>query len=115
MDSMNARARVYYGKKRIPYGKSVGGNGMWSGIDDCFWSDEEEKTILDDHVLIFHTKHLDALMSYNPFEFHDIHGQHEWMHNTFYDRINIKKNVIGINMIFRRKEGDFAYSGNIHC
>jgi hypothetical protein len=115
MESINARARVYYGKKRIQYGLSTNGEGMWNYIRDCELRDEEQ-VYLDDMLIIFHRNNLDKFVPYLYSDYpSDYNNHNEWAHDTYYKDIHITKNVIGINMIFRRKEGHYAYSGNINC
>jgi hypothetical protein len=94
--SINARARIYYGPKKIKYGMSVNGAGIWQNIGDKYYSENENNIVLDDMFFVFHHNIIklnafDTINDYTP-------GWEEKMQtNTFTNR-NIHLNVIGINL-----------------
>ena len=53
-NAINARAREYTGPKKIKYGMSVGGKGLWENIKDSHFNETNEFIILDDMMYIFH-------------------------------------------------------------
>ena len=121
--SINARARVYRGPKRIKYGMSVNGKGMWENIGDCIYDDCEKEIVLDDQLYIFHRNIIErgGFDKFNP-EINDnlyiasgmlCKWQHEWFHSNLWKFRNIKLNIIGINALFMKKD-NYAYSGDIN-
>jgi len=114
INSINARARLYNGPKKIKYGLAVNGNGRWSHVIASFYKDKEEDIVLDDIIIIFHN----TLIKDCAFDFPNLYSdtsEHEWLHNTYYNYKKIKKNIIGINMMYINRENMFGYSGNINC
>lgn len=94
--SINARARVYTGPKKIKYGMSVNGIGGWQNVGDCFFDNNERSIILDDQIFIFHKNIIkqggfDKI--YNPYE-----RETEWIQTTTWQERNIHLNIIGINV-----------------
>ena len=55
-NAINARARVYNGPRKIEYGMSINGEGIWKNKGDCHYADSEYNIILDDMLYIFHKK-----------------------------------------------------------
>lgn len=106
--SINARARVYSGPKKILYGMSVNGDGIWKNTGDCYYDDSEKEIILDDMFYIFH--HNVILM--NAFEQFDSNApENEWIHTNIWKSRNINLNVIGINL---QNTKHYTYSGNVN-
>jgi hypothetical protein len=111
-NSINARARVYTGPKRIKYGCSVGGRGMFSHINDNKYDSYEHDIELDDQLYIFHRNVIDmgGFNLIHDIE-HDTNLQHEFFHNNFWISKGIHQNVIGINMILMK---NYTWSGDIN-
>jgi len=107
--SINARARVYRGPKKIKYGSSTGGAGYWSHVNDCKYSATESGIILDDQIYIFNRAILNKWrkITQGPRE-------NEWVHTPYWRSNAIGLNVIGLNVEFTIKESrGFAMSGDI--
>jgi hypothetical protein len=112
--AINARARVYFGPKRIKYGMSVNGRGCWANIGDCAFAHNEYLTILDDQLFIFH-KNTVQLGAFHTFDTLDAitgwWGAREIepaQTKLFTDR-KIPLNIIGINVEntkYRATSGD---------
>jgi hypothetical protein len=107
-ESINARARVYIGPKKIKYGKSVNGPGSFLGVTDGgYYSTIEEKIVLDDMCYIFSDKVLKSSLI-EPIK---SEGQeHEWIHTDIWKKRNIGLNIIGINVENMKWK---SYSGDI--
>jgi hypothetical protein len=106
-NAVNARARVYYGPKKIKYGMSVNGEGIWKNIGDCYHC-ENERVILDDQIYMF----TDTVIKMNAFEpFHEDRHQSEWAFTYLLLSRNIPMNVIGIPMVLTKYN---TYSGHIN-
>ena len=106
--SINARARVYNGPKKILYGMSVNGDGIWKHIGNCYYDDCEKETVLDDMMYIFH--HNVILM--NAFEKFEVdERENEWLHTNIWKSRNINLNVIGI---YVENTTHKIYSGNVN-
>lgn len=98
-NSINARARVYIGPKIVKYGCSVGGQGMFSHINDNKYDTYEHDIELDDQIYIFDRNVIDKggfNLQFNAEHTKD--NQHEIFHNNYWISKNINRNVIGINM-----------------
>jgi len=110
--AMNARAREYSGPKSILYGASVGGEGMWeSQGNECRYNDNETIVILDDQLILFHR----TLIVNRVFEpVTDNRDENEWVHTHLWVSRGVPLNIVGIKMIFKRKEGNYAFSGHIN-
>jgi hypothetical protein len=93
-DSINARARMYYGPKCIRYGMSINGEGIWKNIGECSFSVNEHHIILDDQIFIFHKNVIDA-GGFNRIDFSD-DIENEWRQTEIYNMRGIPLNVIGI-------------------
>jgi len=107
--SINARARVYSGPKKILYGMSVNGEGCWKHIGNCYYDNCENEIVLDDMIYIFH--HNVILMNgFEKIEFSES-PEHEWIHTNIWKSRNINLNVIGINL---QNTKHYAYSGNVN-
>lgn len=119
-DAIHARARVYFGPKKIQYGMSVNGAGIWNDIGDCYYHDIECNVVLDDMLYIFHNDII-KLGAFNKLKseesvqtkwFHSrVIRQNEWFHSHVFNERNINLNVIGINLIFTKNN---TYSGDIN-
>jgi len=110
-NSINARTRVYRGPKKILYGSSLGGEGIWKHEKGFFYSDKEEEIIPDDHIYIFHHNiiELDGFKQTEPYP---IINENEWIHKYQWNKYNIPINPIGINMNFTKY--GHSYSGHIN-
>lgn len=110
-DSVSARAREYRGPYKSKYSCSVGGEGSYKHIKECYYKNTTELIVLDDNLYVFHKNVIDR-GGFTPVE--DSNGQNEWLHSTLWTNRNIKLNPIGINMKFSRlKNNNIIYSGNI--
>jgi hypothetical protein len=94
--SINARARVYTGPKKIKFGMSVNGIGIWQNVGHCVFDKNESFIILDDQFFIFNKNIIkqggfDKI--YNPYE-----RETEWIHTTTWQQRNIHLNIIGIHI-----------------
>ena len=114
-DSINARARVYIGPKKVKYGKSVNGKGAFLGVTDGgYYRDSEKEIVLDDMVYIF-SNNLIKQGAFDSVEdmyknnvmfrsetlkvWESYTGQeHEWFHAAVWKARNIGLNIIGINL-----------------
>ena len=108
-NAINARARVYNGPRKIEYGMSINGEGIWKNIGDCHYADNEHNIVLDDALYIFHKN----IVQNNGFEIvpTSIPLENEWGHTHVFNERNIPLNVIGINLCIT-KYG--CFSGNIN-
>jgi hypothetical protein len=114
-NSINARARVYIGPRKLKYGLAVVGNGRWSNVNESFYKENEENIILDDILIIFHKNIIKKNSFDYPNKYSNNTGENEWLHDEYYKYKGINKNIISLNMMYINKEGLFAYSGNINC
>jgi len=82
-NAINARARTYYGPKKIKYGMAVNGEGIWKDIGDCYYADTESNVILDDQVYIFHKNTIQN----NAFEKNTIlyEYENEWIYTNVFN------------------------------
>ena len=112
-NSINARARVYYGPQKIMYGMSVGGDGIWEIHKECQLDETENNIILDDHIYIFDKFTINNNAFCKIITYTDS-VEHEWFHTRYWKERNINLNVIGINMIFMYSNSCKALSGNIN-
>lgn len=115
INSINARARVYHGPKKIKYGSPVGGTGKWINEKESSYKENNETIILDDILIIFHNNIINKYNFEYPTTYSNKDGENEWVHNKYYDYNKIPKHVIGIDMMYINKENEFAYSGHINC
>lgn len=109
-NAINARARVYHGPLKIKYGMSVGGEGCWKKLVECYYAETEHDVILDDMFFIFHKN----LVQQNAFDKVDnilSDTQNEWDFTLIFEKRKIALNVIGIHF-YLTKHG--AFSGNIN-
>jgi len=110
VNSINARARTYYGPKHILYGCSIGGiQGGHSDLNDCYYDKYEHDIILDDHIYIFNKNTIDN-GAFNRFKENIDIPENEPFHSKIWKDRNISFNVIGINMVLQKYN---AYSGHI--
>lgn len=113
-NAINARARQYTGPKKIKYGMSVGGKGVWENIKECYYDDIETHNILDDQLFIFHHNIIN-LGAFTPNELLDDYlignNAHEWSQTRLWKLHNIDLNVIGINLIFTKFN---CFSGDLN-
>lgn len=100
-NAVNARARVYFGPKRIKYGMST--------IEgECRYHDIEHNVRLDDQLFIFH-KNVLQNGAFDKIEVGSVTGwwgtnENEWVHSIVFESRNIPLNVIGINLEFTREK-----------
>ena len=92
-DAINARARVYYGPRHIPYGMSINGEGIWKDIGDSHYSEVEHDIILDDMLFLFHNN---LKRAFEPFPYEKNIG--EWEQTHIFKERNIPFHVIGIHV-----------------
>jgi hypothetical protein len=112
--SINARARVYTGPKKIKYGGSTGGIGVWKNTKHYYYNDEEKDIILDDHIYFFH-HNIIKLGGFQRIEPHCDDHESEWFHTKYWNLRNIPLNVIGINMVFTYEDGhSYGFSSDIN-
>ena len=108
--SINARARVYRGPKKIKYGMSVNGEGVWNNIGDCFYDDVEKTVMLDDQLYIFHNN----VIQLGAFETNMANEREiEITQSRIWKERNIKLNVVGIYLEFTKFNvfsGDLNYA-----
>ena len=122
--AINARARVYNGPKKIKYGMSVNGEGVWKNIGDCFHDDCEKEVVLDDMMFIFHNNVIQVgafdkipykLVGDNEWyqtnEWRIHAGENEWYQTNIWKIRNIPLNVIGINLKITKHD---CFSGDIN-
>jgi hypothetical protein len=120
-DSINARLHGYIGPKKILFGSSVGGNGVWSSVtENIKYSENETHIGLDDQIYIFNKYVVDngafAVLTpeINEFLPRNYDGrQDEGIHNCVWIHRNIKRNPIRIHLIIKRidSNGDTIFSG----
>lgn len=98
-DAINARARQYIGPRQVLCGASV---NLGNHPDCYYYSDVEEKCVLDDMIYIFHNNviHLNAFNKLQP-QYKNL-IQHEWGHFKVWNDRNIKKNIITIYARMRK-------------
>ena len=92
-NAVNARARVYYGPKKIKNGMSVNGAGQWRHIGDCRYSNHEHSIILDDMLFIFH-KNILQMGAFDKVNLSTY--ENEWIQSGVFNERKIPQNVIGI-------------------
>jgi hypothetical protein len=110
VNSINARARTYYGPKHILYGCSIGGlKGGHSDLNDCYYDRNEHNIALDDHIYIFNKNTIDN-GAFDTFKENIDIPENEPFHSKIWKDRNIPLNVIGINMVLQKYN---AYSGHI--
>jgi hypothetical protein len=107
--SINARARLYRGPKRITHGMSVNGEGCWKYIGDCFYAENETDIILDDMLFIFHNNIVNMGAFNNNIIIYE--KETEWTQTKVWKLRNINLNVIGIYLENTKYN---AFSGNLN-
>ena len=111
VDAINARARVYNGPRKIEYGMSVNGEGVWKNIGDCHYAENEHDIIIDNMLYIFHKN----IVQNNGFEKIPISipcgSENEWVLTHICNDRKIRLNVIGINFYITNFG---CFSGNIN-
>jgi hypothetical protein len=105
---INARAREYRGPKRITWGSSINGEGIWKNIFDCTFSESETHIVLDDQFFIFDNTVKMRVFS-KPIVENDI--ETEWFHDEMYTLNEIEKNIIGINLCLQKYN---VFSGHLN-
>jgi len=109
-NSINARARTYYGPKRILYGCSIGGaNGGHSTLNDCYYDTHEHNIVLDDHIYLF-DKYTVQNGAFDLFEENIDIPENEPFHSKTWTNRNIPFHIIGINLVLQKYN---AFSGHI--
>ncbi len=108
-NAVNARARIYHGPKKIKYGMSVNGEGIWKNIGDCYYSEHEHNISLDDMLFIFHKNilHMNAFEKLEP----KLMYENEGFQTNVYNIRKIPLNVIGIYLEFTKNN---TFSGDIN-
>jgi len=91
--AINARARLYRGPKKIKYGMSVNGEGIWKNIGDCFYNNYEKEVILDDILYIFHNNVV-KMGAFDKIPKTEL--ENEWFHTKIWKNRKIDLNVIHI-------------------
>lgn len=111
-NSINSRVRQYSGPKRIQYGCSVGGKGMFSNEKPCKYDTYEHNVELDDQMYVFDKNVIDkgGFHLIHTTE-HDKNNQHEDFHSLFWISKGIHLNAIGINMVLMK---NYTWSGDIN-
>ena len=107
-NAINARARVYFGPKKIKFGMSI-------HLPECYYDDNEHNIILDDQLYIFH-KNVVEKGAFDKIEAGSIRGwwgtiENEWVHSIVFESRNIPINIIGINLEFTR---DNSFSADLN-
>jgi hypothetical protein len=108
-NSINARARVYRGPKKIIHGMSVNGEGCWKFIGDCFYDDCESEIVLDDMFFIFHHNVIN-MGGFERIEPENA-GCEEWNQTNIWKSRNINLNIIGIHLVNTKYD---TFSGHIN-
>jgi len=133
---ISGRAREYLGPKHILNGSSVNGPGPHQNIKACFFREQEEWLVLDDHLIMFDQNivNSDVFNKYKEDEVtHDTYSacyldttgnrtepitakyEHEWFMYKFLKNRGVLFNVVGIDMqILGRKGGSGMKSGHIN-
>lgn len=108
-NAINARARAYTGPRKIEYGMSINGEGIWKNVGECHYADYEKKISIDDMLYIFHKN----IVQNNAFEIIpiSIQKEDEWFHTCVFNQRKIRLNVIGINLCITTYG---CFSGNIN-
>lgn len=130
--SVNARARVYCGPKRIKYGMSINGEGIWKNVGCCSYNDIETNLILDDHIYVFHHNVIkmggfdhfthsgpeheklhrfawDCRIRSDPFIYNSL--EDEWLHTAAWKSRNIALNIIGLHLELTKYH---SFSGDLN-
>ena len=106
---INARVRVYTGRKRLKNGASVGA-GSYAGYKNAISLGFIEKMILDDQVYIFDY----SLKSvFTPFEYNSEMYENEWFHDKYWKAKNVQLNMIPLNVVFSNSKV-YVPSGNVN-
>ena len=92
-EAINARARVYFGPRNIPYGMSVNGEGIWKDVGDSHYDEEEHDIILDSMLFLFHNNVKNAFEPIQP-----EYDAGEWEQALVFKERNIPLHVIGIHL-----------------
>jgi len=92
-EAINARARVYYGPRNIPYGMSINGEGIWKDIGDSQYDEVEHDIIVDDMLFLFHNNLKRAFEPIQP-----EYDTGEWGQALVFNQRNIPVHVIGIHV-----------------
>jgi len=92
-EAINARARVYYGPRYIPYGMSVNGEGIWKDLGDSHYDEVEHDIVLDDMLFLFHNNVKRAFEPIQP-----EYDLGEWQQSLVFKERKIPVHVIGIHL-----------------
>lgn len=106
-EAVNARARVYRGPRRIKYGMSVNGEGIWKDIGNCDYDETERTVVLDDQFFVFGKSVKDR----GAFKCVNEAPSHEWRQTEIFVERNIPLNVIGIHLELCKYK---VFSGNLN-
>jgi len=107
-NAVNARARVYKGPKKIKYGMSINGEGIWKDIGDCEYLPDEVEVVIDDHIFIFNKN----IVQLGAFDTVEEKYYNEWGMSGIFNERKIPLNVIGLNLELLKYN---AFSGNLNC
>ena len=112
-NAINARARVYFGPKKIKYGMPINGEGIWKNIGDCAYGNIEHYVVLDDMLFIFHKNvlHMGAFEKIVPFSGWWGSREIEWTQTKVFKDRNISLNVIGLYLECTKNS---TFSGHIN-
>jgi len=92
-NAINARARVYFGPRNIPYGMSINGEGIWKDVGDSHYDEEEHDIVLDSMLFLFHNNLKKAFDPIQP-----EYDAGEWEQALVFKERNIPVHVIGIHL-----------------
>ena len=92
-EAINARARVYFGPRYIPYGMSINGEGIWKDLCDSHYDEIEHDIVLDDMLFLFHNN---VKKAFEPI--HPDNDEGEWQQTLLFNERNIPLHVIGIHL-----------------
>jgi hypothetical protein len=106
---INARVRVYRGRKKLKYGASVGA-GSYAAHKDSISIGFIERMILDDQVYIFDYS---LKPIFTPFEYNPELYENEWFHAQYWREKNVQFNMIALNVVFSNSKV-YVPSGNVN-
>ncbi len=111
-NAIHARARVYKGPINEKYTCSVGGEGIYSHIKECVYSELAEYTELDDNIYVFNKNIIEKNAFSTLDESANEKRQDEWFHSSTWSSRGVTLNVIGINVLHERNNQKI-YSGDM--
>jgi hypothetical protein len=108
--TINARCRQYTGPKKIQWGSSINGEGIWRNVQESFY-DNEEKVVIPDDMLYIFDNNIIKLGAFDKIEHEISSPQNEWYHSTIWNSRKIPINIIGVYLKNTRYN---TYSGNLN-